>query len=47
LKAFIDKTYDMSSNVAGQGEIVSKWVQVRVAAQELLEDKMNSFINAL
>ena len=47
LKIFIDATYDMSKKVAGQGEIASKWVQVRVAAQELLEAKMTNFINAI
>jgi hypothetical protein len=47
LKIFIDTTYYMSTKVAGQGEIASRWVQVRVAAQELLEAKMTNFINAL
>jgi len=47
LKVFIDATYEMSNKVAGQGEIAAKWVNVRIAAQELLYARMNNFINAI
>ncbi|HKK83558.1 MAG TPA: hypothetical protein VJ958_04945 [Atribacterota bacterium] len=47
IKSFIDATYDMSKKVAGQGEIAEKWVIVRIALEDLLESRMNAFINAL